>query len=181
MSIITRACSRLLSTFRAHDLDRESDEEARSHIELATDDYLQRGMPLADAQRLARRKFGSAAASKDEHRRSRGLPMLESVLFDLTLSLRGLRRDYPFTAAAIAMLTLAIALNATVYTVMDAMLFRGFRLVKDNDRLVYLQEHTAAAQCCISYADFEEWRAQARSFDDLAYVGGRTISFRDDR
>ncbi len=174
-----RAWNRFLSVFKKHDLDREFDDEAHSHLALATEDYVQQGMPLAEARRLARVTFGSIAASKDAHRDSRGLPWLEGLLFDLRLALRGLRRDRTFSLAAIAMLALAIGLNVTVSTVMDAMLFRGFPLVKRNDRLVYLQERYRSGMCCISYPDFEDWRAQAQAFEGLAFVGGASITFRD--
>src|SRR5579864_9438689 len=89
---------------------------------------------------MARVNFDAVGASKDAHRDSRGLPWLEGLFYDLRFALRGLRRDRAFTLAAIAMLALAIGLNVTVFTVMDAMLFRGFPLVKGNDRLVYLQK-----------------------------------------
>jgi hypothetical protein len=106
--------------------------------------------------------------------------MLEGLFYDLRFALRGLRRDRAFTLAAIAMLTLAIGLNVTVFTVMDAMLFRGFPLVKRNDRLVYLQERYPSGMCCISYRDFEDWRAQAQAFEGLAFVASnRPITFRD--
>ena len=78
------------------------------------------------------------------------------------------------------MLALAIGLNVTVFTVMDAMLFRGFPLVKRNDRLVYLQERYPSGACAAcSYADFEDWRAQAQAFEGMAFVGSRPITFRD--
>ena len=170
----------MLAIVRTSDLDGEFDEEARSHIALATEDYVQRGMPLAEAQRLARVKFGSVAASKDAHRDSRGLRWLEGLFFDLRLVLRGLRRDRAFTLAAVAMLALAIGLNVTVFAVMDTMLFRGFPLVQRNDRLVYLQERFPSGLCCMSYADFADWRAQAQAFESMAFVGSRNISFRDD-
>src|SRR5882672_3177372 len=96
--------------------------------------------------------------------------MLEGLFYDLRFALRELRRDHAFTLAAIAMLTLAIGLNVTVFTVMDAMLFRGFPLVKRNGRLVYLQERYPSGMCCISYRDFEDWRAQAQAFEGLAFV-----------
>lgn len=177
MSGLKRAWRRLLSVFKRHDLDRDFDEEARSHIEFAIEDYVERGLPLPEAQRLARRSFGSLAASKDAHRDSRGLPGLEGFSFDLTHALRGLRRDRAFTLSAITMLALAIALNVTVFTIMDAMLFRGFPLVQRNDRLVYLQERYPSGVCCISYRDFEDWRSQAQSFESLSYIGGTPISF----
>ena len=50
---------------------------------------------------------------------------LETIVYDLRFAWRGLRRDRAFTLTAIAMLTLAIALNVTVFAVMDTMLFRG--------------------------------------------------------
>jgi len=104
---------------------------------------------------------------------------LDGLIYDLRLALRGLRRDAAFTLAGSVMLTLAISLNATVFTVTDAMLFRGYPLVKRNDRLVYLQERRPSGACCLLYPDFEEWRAQARSFEGMAFVGGRSIALRD--
>jgi len=176
VSALKRAWRRLLSLFNGHNLDRDFDEEANSHIDLAIEDYVQHGMPLSEATRLAHLRFGSIAASKDTHRDSRGLPWLEGFSFDLKHALRGLRRDRSFTLSAITMLALAIGLNVTVFTIMDAMLFRGFPLVQRNDRLVYLQERYPSGVCCISYADFEDWRTQAQSFEGLSYVGSASIS-----
>ena len=102
---------------------------------------------------------------------------LEGLVYDLRFALRALRRDRGFTIAAIAMLALAIGLNVTVFAVMNTMLFRGFPLVKQNNRLVYLQEHFPSGQCCTSYPDYEDWRAQAHSFEDLAFVSGKSIVF----
>jgi len=65
---------------------------------------------------------------------------LDGPVYDLRLTLGALRRECAFTLAAVGMLTLAIGLNVTVFTVADAMLFRGYALVIGNHRLVYLQE-----------------------------------------
>ncbi len=104
---------------------------------------------------------------------------LEAVVYDLRFAWRGLRRDRAFTLTAIAMLTLAIALNVTVFAIMDTMLFRGLPLARQPDRLVYIQEHRAAGGGLISYADFEDWRTQAKSFEGLAFVAESGISFKD--
>jgi hypothetical protein len=63
-------------------------------------------------------------------------------------------------------------LNVTVFTVMNTMLFRGFPLVKKNDRLLYMQERYPSGLCCTSYLDFEDWRSQAHAFQGMAFVGG---------
>jgi putative ABC transport system permease protein len=102
---------------------------------------------------------------------------LNSFLYDLRFSLRALRRDRTFTFAAVAMLALAIGLNVTVFTVMNTILFRGYPLVKRNDRVVYLQERGPSGACCISYQDFQDWRAQARAFEGLAIVSEGPLRF----
>lgn len=181
MSAIKRVWSRVLAVFRKRDLDEDFDDEARSHIALAIEDYVERGMSLPEAQRLARLKFGSVAASKDAHRDARGLPWLEGLFFDLRLALRELRRDWMFTLAAIVMLTLAIGLNATVFTVMNAMLFRGLPLARNSDRLVYVDARKPLSQIPgrILYSDFEAWRSEARAFEGMAFGGGGgPITFR---
>ena len=103
---------------------------------------------------------------------------LEAIVYDLRFAWRGLRRDRAFTLTAIAMLTLAIALNVTVFAVMDTMLFRGLPLARRPDRLIYIQERRPAGGL-ISYADFEDWRTEAKSFEGLAFVGESFLSLKD--
>lgn len=93
----------------------------------------------------------------------------------LRFAWRGLSRDRGFAAAAIAMLAVAVGLNVTVFTVMRTMLFRGFPVVQENSRLLYMQERFPSGLCCLSYLDFEDWRAQAHSFEALAFVAGKPI------
>jgi putative ABC transport system permease protein len=88
---------------------------------------------------------------------------------DLLYVLRGLRRTPGFTFTAIATLAIGIGVNTAVFTVSKAALFAGFPLVKENDRLVYI---AMSRGCCVSYPDFVDWRAQARSFQGMAIVHG---------
>jgi putative ABC transport system permease protein len=179
VSALQRAWARIIALFRRDTLDREFDEEAQSHLDLAVDDFVRRGIPEAEARRLARLKFGAVEAAKNAHRDTRGFAWLDGLVYDLRFTLRGLRRDRTFTLAAVAMLAIAIGLNVTVFTIVDAMLFRGFPLVKRSGRVVFLQEHTPSGSCCLSYPDFEEWRAQAHAFDDMAFVGSSAVALRD--
>src|SRR5579863_7254091 len=103
MSALKHAYARLVSLFRREALDREFDEEAQSHLDLAAEDYVRRGTSEAEARRLARIKFGAVEASKDAHRDARGLAWLDGVVYDLRFALRGLGRNRAFTITAIAM------------------------------------------------------------------------------
>ena len=105
-------------------------------------------------------------------------------MFDLRLAIRGLLRDRAFSLTAIATLAVSLALNVTVFTVMDAMLFRGLPLAKQSDRLLYLaMRKPTDLACCpgpIRFADFEAWRTQSRAFEGLAFGrNGEPITFRE--
>jgi putative ABC transport system permease protein len=117
---------------------------------------------------LARLRFGSIEAS-----------WLEGLLYDLRFALRGLRRDRAFTLAAIAMLALAIGLNVTVFTVMDAILFRGAPLVKASDRVLFIQERDPSGRCCVSYPDFEDWRSESHAFQSMAFMADGLVPVRE--
>jgi putative ABC transport system permease protein len=96
-------------------------------------------------------------------------------LGDVRLSLRTLIKNPGFTAVAVMMLALGIGINATVFTVTDAVLFKGFPLVARNDRLVYI----SGGGCCISYPDFEDYRDQVRSFQGMGITHGVAVVFSD--
>ena len=97
---------------------------------------------------------------------------------DLAHSCRHLRRSPLFTAAAVVTLAVGIGLNTVVFTIADAVLHKAFPLVDGNDRLAYI---TTGVGCCVSVPDFEDWRAEARSFERMALVRGLPKTLAADR
>lgn len=89
-------------------------------------------------------------------------------LGDVRFGLRALAKNPGFTVVAVAMLAAGIGINATVFTVADAVLFKGFPTVAQNDRLLYISN----GGCCISYPDFQDIRAQAKSFQGMGITHG---------
>jgi putative ABC transport system permease protein len=105
--------------------------------------------------------------------------VIEETWLDACAALRSLARDSGFAFAAAVTLTAALALNVSVFAVMDSVLNRGFPLVEDNDGLLYMQETYPQGACCITFADFADWQAEAESFDELAFVDGTAITLSD--
>ena len=100
---------------------------------------------------------------------------MEGLLQDFRYALHGLLRSPAFALTAIVTLAVSIGVNASVFGVVNAVLFKGFPLVRDNDRLLYL---TSSQGCCASYPDFLEWR-EATSFKDMALTHGIAAAFND--
>jgi putative ABC transport system permease protein len=129
----------------------------------------------------AARAVGTTLRWRELARDEWGWRWLDDLASDVRYACRVfLRRDRAFAVAAITMLALAIGLNVIVFTVVDAMLFRGFPLVKRNDQLVAIQEVAPTGYRGFLYPDYQEWRAQAHSFEDIgAVMSGVHITFRN--
>src|SRR5579864_9478368 len=112
---------------------------------------------------------------------TRGLAWLDAIVQDMRYAVRGLRRSPGVSVTALATLALGIGVNATVFTVTNAVLFRGFPHVDPNNRLLYLGTTKNGSGAGVSYPDFEDWRAQAKSFHGMAVVsnGGLRLILSD--
>jgi putative ABC transport system permease protein len=99
---------------------------------------------------------------------------IDSLFQDVRYAWRGMLRSPTFTTVAVLTLAIGIGVNATVFTVTNAVLFKGFRLV-DNDRMLYIGTRKDGRGCCVSYPDFVDWRAQTTAFEGLGAVADLQI------
>lgn len=96
----------------------------------------------------------------------------DAFIGDVRYSARLLWRDRGTTIAAVLMLAAAIAVNGTMFTVVRAVLVRGFPQVAENDRLVYIQETRDGTRLFgVFPGDFTTWQAEAKTLQSVALVG----------
>ena len=87
---------------------------------------------------------------------------------DLTLAIRRLHSSPGFTAAAIVTLALGIGANTTMFSVVNAVVFRPFG-VRNQSELVFFNYHTAKVEYpMISYPDYKDYRDRNTVLSGLA-------------
>src|SRR6202140_5339136 len=174
---------RLRATFRRRRLEHDLNEELRSHLEMATEIHLNKGMSPEDARCEALRSFGGIEQTKELYRDRRGLPFLETAFQDLRFGLRMLRRDPGFSILAILCLTLGIGANAAVFSWIEGILFRPYPAVSHQERLLALTgtARSEAGHTLVSWPDFVDLRRNCTLFDSffVSKITGTTLSIGD--
>src|SRR5467141_4066627 len=169
--------------FRRRRLEDDLDEELRSHLEMAIELNLRKGMSAEDARREALRSFGGVEQTKENYRDQRGLPMIETTLQDLRFGLRMLRRSPGFSILAILCLTLGIGANAAVFSWVEGILFRPYPAVTHQEQLLALAgtARGESGHTAISWPDFADLQRNCTLFDAffVSKIMGTTLSIGD--
>jgi diguanylate cyclase (GGDEF)-like protein len=100
--------------FRSDKVDRDVDDELQFHIEERIRDLMASGLTRESATEQATRLFGSPLRLREESRDVKILPWLDSLLRDLRLGARMLRKNATVTATAVLSLALALGALAAV-------------------------------------------------------------------
>jgi predicted permease len=161
--------TRLRSMLERRRLDEEMDEEIRAHLELATEEYLRRGMSPEDARRAALRSFGGVEQVRERHREQRAFSFLDDIARDLRLAARTLGKERGFAVTAILTLTIAIGANTAIVSVVDAVLLRPLPY-PDPDEVVTLGLRRSTGertQGQFTVAAYGLLRDENESFQDL--------------
>jgi predicted permease len=106
------------------DIDHELDEEMSFHIDRLAEDLMRQGMDPDAARREARLRFGSTERAKARAREEHGLAFFDEAGRNLRFALRGTVRSPLFSITSILTLALCIGLAASVFSVVDAVLWR---------------------------------------------------------
>ncbi len=116
------------------------DAELRFHVEAHVQDLIRSGVRPEEARRRARIEFGGIERAKEECRDATGANLFDSLLQDIRLVFRQLRKSPGFSTLAILILALGIGANTAIFSLLDQAVLRKLS-VAEPDRLVLLR-HT---------------------------------------
>jgi putative ABC transport system permease protein len=103
------------------------------------------------------------------------------MLRDLRYALHLIVKDRWYSAVAIVALALGIGVNATVFTLVNAILIRGLPY-KDSGKLYMLGSlRLQGGRTGVSPLDLQDWKAQAKSFTAIGAFTGAGGNIADDR
>ncbi len=110
--------------FKRRSWDAERAREIEFHISAETAENIDRGLPRAEAETAARRKFGNPALVREEIYRMNTVGWLESLWQDARQTARLLRKNPGFTLVAVVSLGLGIGANTAIFELIDAVRLR---------------------------------------------------------
>jgi len=136
-----RFLNRLFNRRRRYDDLSVSIEE---HIDERTEELMEEGMGSKEAEQAARREFGNVTLMKERSREEWQWAWLESLLADLKLTLRRLRKSPGFAVTVLLTLAIGIGANTAVFSVLNSVLLRPLPY-PDPERLVALRLNAPGA------------------------------------
>jgi predicted permease len=104
-----------------------------------------------------------------------------SLAQEVKFGVRLLAKDRGLTAVAVLALALGIGANTTIFTLVNAVLFRGLPFDPDH-RILYLSASNPSRNVRfldLSYPEFQDWRAESKRFEGLAGMSGFTLNLSD--
>ena len=147
------------------------EREIESHLQMATQDRIDRGESPVQAAHSARREFGNVGLIENVTRDQWAWTWLEDLLQDLRHGARLLRRNPGFTLIAVLTLALGIGANTAIFSVLEGVVLDPLPYHQP-DRLVVvlLFNRSLGYATYLSYPDFLDWQRNSRSFERIAAI-----------
>jgi predicted permease len=176
---------RILNIFRSNRISRDIAREMEFHIAEKVDDLVASGMTEAEARRAARLQFGNPTVQRERTRDMDIAEWVESVAGDARYAVRTLVHSPVFAVVTIASLGLGIGANATIFTLLDAVVLRPLAVDRPSE-LAYVSIGDSGATSTRSEAStyftnplWEQVRDRQDAFAALTAFGETSFDLAD--
>jgi putative ABC transport system permease protein len=162
--------------WRSKSRQQQLNEELRSHLEMATQDRLNRGISPDEATRAAHREFGNLPLIETVTRDQWSWTWLYNLAQEFHYAARTLRKNPAFATIAVLTLALGIGANTAIFSVVHGVLLRPLPFANVSTLLDVSARSTLFdfENLSISLPDIADVRASASSFATLTPYASAT-------
>src|SRR5215210_7172008 len=176
MSILHTILARVRALRRSADADRDLDDELRAYVDERIAAYQRRGLTPAEAKRAALIEVEGMEQVKERVRDVRVGAALGAAARDVRYGARVLWRSPAYALVVIMTIALGIGLNAAIFSVVHAVLWRSLPYPPAG-RIVVIEADTRALPSAYAASgDTFDVRAQSRLITSIAEAEGRDAS-----
>jgi len=156
-----------MSWWRMKKRDADLERELRSDLELEEEEQRENGAPADEARYAALRAFGNPMLIREQTHEAWGWTQFERWLQDIHYAFRRMRKSPGFTTVVVLTLALAIGANASVFSVLNAVVLRPLQFENAN-RLVEITSLKDGSPVGTSAPDVKDFAKQSRTFEKIA-------------
>lgn len=172
---------RISNLFSRSKLEREIQDELRSHLDMRTAENIAAGMPPEQAHRDALLRFGNPARMKEQIVAEDAALTMERLFADVRYALRQLVRNRGF--AVIAILTLALGIGATtgIFSILNAWIIQPLPLKEPQQLFIFWRaaaDNPNEPAYYFSWRDYLYFRERSHAFQSLgaSFERGYTLT-----
>ena len=114
----------LRQLFSRRQMYRDLSEEIQAHLDEKVEELVADGISRDEARQAALREFGNLGVVAEKSLDVWTWPSVDNFFWDIRYGLRTLRHNPVFTLVALSTISIGIAANATVFTVVNSVLLR---------------------------------------------------------
>ncbi|HWA96642.1 MAG TPA: ABC transporter permease [Terracidiphilus sp.] len=166
MSLIRR----IGNLFSRSKVEREIDDELRSHLEMRIEDNIAAGMSPEEGRRDALLRFGNPVLMKEKTAGADVALGMESIGADIRFAFRQLRRSPGFAWTSIFILALGIGASTAIFSVVKPILLDPLPYPNAGRITMLWEMQRSGKPMRVTFATFHGMNKRNRSFDAMAVM-----------
>jgi putative ABC transport system permease protein len=162
---------RLINLGRTTSIERDIHREMDFHIRERIDELRDQGLSEAEAMALAQRQFGNRSMTGEDTRDADVVTSLDTLRGDVRYAVRGMVRSPVFTVVTIASLALGIGANASIFTLIDAIVLRKLAAPEPHELTQVTTSSSDTVDAYFTNPLWEQLRDRQSGFTAIAAFG----------
>ncbi len=159
---------RFKALMRRRKLDRDLEEEISFHLVMRERKHREMGLGPEEARHAARRQLGNPTLLKESWRGMWTFARIEALWQDCFYAARSLRKTPGFTAVVVLSLALGIGANSTIFSVLNAVLYRPLPYEQPDRLMMIWETGPRGGRGGPPVAEAVDWKEKNHVFDDIA-------------